>query len=143
MEGLRRSIKPIEVMAEVSIGKQGVHIACASLEHIGASASIVEQQGFDVVAVYKSEIYRVEVKATGTMYGSRYPFMTCVGSKKTRINNSHCDIVALVDIIGRRCYYMTASDIVHLKTSLYNHDFTDEFLLFTNAVKKVNRERER
>ena len=125
-----------------SIGRQGVYIACASLEAIGASASIVEQDGFDVVAVYKGQIYRVEVKGTTKMNANKYPFMTSKGGVKRMINADECDIVALVDIVGRRCYYMPAKKVAHIKTSLYDHEFTDEFLLFTNSVKLVNEERE-
>ena len=129
-------------MKEFSIGKQGVHIACASLEGMGASASIVEQAGFDVVTVWKDDIYRIEVKATSKMNANKYPFMTCRGGVKKMIDDSHCDIVCLVDIAGRRCYYMAAADVKHIKTSLYDHEFVDEFLLFTNAAKKVNLKRE-
>ena len=129
-------------MKEFSIGKQGVHIACASLEGMGASASIVDQAGFDIVSVFKDQIYRVEVKATTTKNANKYPFMTSRGGVKKMINDKHCDIVCLVDIIGRRCYYMAAADVKHIKTSLYDYEFKDEFLLFTNAAKKVNLKRE-
>ena len=132
-------------MSEVSIGKVGVHLVCASLESVGISASIVEQQGFDVVAVYKGKIYRIEVKATSRPIppNNRYAYMTAVGGDKRIIDDSHCDVVALVDNSGRRCYYMPAKNIKHRKTSIYSHDFTDEFLLFTNAAKEVDMERER
>ena len=109
---------------------------------MGASASIVDQAGFDIVVVYKEQIYRVEVKATTKKNANKFPFMTSRGGVKKMINDTHCDIVCLVDIVGRRCYYMSATDVKHIKTSLYDHEFKDEFLLFTNAVKKVNLKRE-
>jgi predicted RecB family endonuclease len=129
-------------MSEVGIGRVGVHLVCASLEMMGVSASIVEQEGFDVVAVYKGQVLRIEVKATSVAIGNmqRYSFMTAKGGKKRIISESDCDLVALVDNGGRRCYYMPAKDVIRMKTSLYNHHFKDEFLLFTNAVKKLNEE---
>jgi hypothetical protein len=144
VERARRRLKSIEVMSEVSIGRVGVYLVCASLETMGVSASIVEQEGFDVVAVYKGQVIRIEVKATSNAIGDiqRYAFMTAKGGKKRKIDDSHCDLVALVDNVGRRCYYMPAKDVKRLKTSLYDHNFTDEFLLFTNAVKKLNEENE-
>ena len=52
--------------------------------------------------------------------------VTSTGSKtKTAVSSKNCDIVCLVALDIRRCYFLAAQDIINKQTTVYLEKFID------------------
>jgi len=100
-------------MNEVKTGRAGELIAAGVIEGLGCRAVLCQQQNFDILVVRDDKFYRCEVKTASRpkKHGSmtRYEFGTATGSKvKKPINSDQVDIICLVALDARKCYFIKA-----------------------------------
>lgn len=111
-------------------GKAGELLAMCVVEQLGYQTSHNPSQGFDACLFLPDGMpVRMEVKTTrGSAEGAgvRWKFITSTGSKsKTPIDEKNCDIVCLVALDIRRCYFVAAKDIIKTHTTVYLEKFID------------------
>lgn len=129
----------------ITIGKAGELMAMCVVEQLGYQTTHNPSQGFDVcVFMPDGSPVRMEVKTTrGSADGAgmRWKFITSTGSKtKTLINHKNCDIVCMVALDIRRCYFVAARDIIKTHTTVYLEKFIDgEAESLERALKAVKR----
>ena len=114
----------------VVIGKAGELLAMCVVEQLGFPTCHNPSQGFDA-CLFKPDgtPIRLEVKtsrASAESAGLRWKFQTATGSKaKKVISHKNCDIVCLVALDIRRCYFLAARDIINKQTTVYLEKFID------------------
>jgi len=114
----------------VTIGKAGELLAMCVVEQLGYPTSHNPSKGFDA-CLFKDDgtPVRLEVKtsrASAEGAGLRWKFQTSTGSKtKTAVSSENCDIVCLVALDIRRCYFLAAQDIINKQTTVYLEKFID------------------
>ena len=100
-------------MIEVQTGRAGELMACGIIEAMGYRTVLCQQRNFDAMIWVDDKFYRVEIKtATAPRVhknGRRYEFGTATGSrKKVPIDPKQTDILCLLALDIRRCYFVAA-----------------------------------
>tara|TARA_R100001443_G_scaffold94895_1_gene101413 strand:+ start:108 stop:446 length:339 start_codon:yes stop_codon:yes gene_type:complete len=73
----------------------------------GWSPSIINANGFDIIAVRQGETLRVQSKATKRPYeATQYQWSCSVSRPKRPLTIADCDIVAFVALDSRRVYFV-------------------------------------
>lgn len=102
-------------MNETKTGRAGELLAAGMIEGFGCRAILCQQENFDMLIVRDGEFYRCEVKTASRPNHHRshfrYSYSTCTGSKEKKpINPNHVDIICLVALDVRKCYFIRAKD---------------------------------
>ena len=95
-------------------GRVGDLLAASSIERLGGMPAIVRTDGCDIVANYRNQWYRVEVKASAKIKDNRtsYQFITSYGRTTKQIMTADkIDIFALVALDIRLCYFVHVSEV--------------------------------
>lgn len=100
-------------MNETKTGRAGELIAAGVIEGLGCRSVLCQQENFDMLLVRGDRFYRCEVKTSKKPVKhrshQRYEFNTCTGSRnKLPINPDHTDIICLVALDIRKCYFISA-----------------------------------
>jgi hypothetical protein len=100
-------------MNEVKTGRAGELIAAGVIEGLGCRSVLCQQENFDMLIVRGDKFYRCEVKTSKKPVPHRahhrYEFNTSTGSRsKAPINADHVDIICLVALDTRKCYFINA-----------------------------------
>ena len=128
---------------EVSIGRAGEFLAASIVESFGYRAVLCQQQGFDMLLISGNDYYRCEIKATKTLSKDkikRYAFTTSTGSKAKRpIDHNDVDIICLVALDVRKCWFIKASKRVKVRTNvgvkrMMNNDEAEQL---SNIIKEI------
>jgi len=111
----------------IQIGRAGVFLAAARLEHLGTQVVVCDQQGFDILALCPAPV-RIEVKATarGPVSSNRLEFNTVKGGDKAKVSERHCDVVALADLMTCRCLFYPVQDITRKNFKVEQNRFSAE-----------------
>ena len=110
----RRSVESgLDVVVEFAIlnatrlGAAGEHIAAAGLILEGWSPSIINADGFDIIAVRESATIRVQVKSTSKSFLPNQYQWSCSASKPKRpLTIADCDVVAFTALDIRRTVFV-------------------------------------
>jgi len=117
--------------AEVTIGRAGEFLAASIIESLGYRSVLCQQPNFDMMIIDNGEFYRCEVKTTSGLAKDRtdrYAFTTSTGSKnKKPIDPKETDIICLVALDLRKCYFIKTDKYVKISTkvglsSMLNND---------------------
>ena len=95
-------------------GRVGDLLAASAIERLGGMPAIVRTDGCDIVANYRNQWYRVEVKASAKIKDNRtsYQFITSYGRTTKQIMTADdIDIFALVALDLRLCYFLHVSEV--------------------------------
>ena len=95
-------------------GRVGALLAASALARLGGMPAIVRTDGCDIVANYRNQWYRVEVKASAKIKDNRtsYQFITSYGRTTKQIMTADkIDIFALVALDIRLCYFVHVSEV--------------------------------
>ena len=100
-------------MIEVQTGRAGELMACGIIEAMGYRTVLCQQRNFDAMIWIDDRSYRVEIKTATAprMHNGkrRYEFSTATGSrKKVPIDPRQTDILCLLALDLRRCYFIAA-----------------------------------
>lgn len=100
-------------MNQAKTGRAGELIAAGVIEGLGCRSVLCQQENFDILLVRGDKFYRCEVKTSKKPVNhrahQRYQFNTSTGSKtKLPVNPEHADIICLVALDIRRCYFINA-----------------------------------
>lgn len=100
-------------MIEVQTGRAGELMACGVIEALGYRTVLCQQRNFDAMIWVDNNFYRVEIKTATAprAHGksTRYEFGTATGSKtKTPIDPDQTDILCLLALDARKCYFIAA-----------------------------------
>jgi len=105
-------------MDEVTTGTIGEHICCTRLLKLGFAAQIVNLKTTDLIVDVRNHLIRVQVKSSWLTFDSNRPnrssihFPCCYSGKKKPLNQSHCDIVAFVNVMSEKVYFLHISEIM-------------------------------
>jgi len=111
----------------LQIGRAGVFMVAARLEHLGTQVVVCDQQGFDILALCPAPV-RIEVKATarGPVSSNRLEFNAGKGSNKAKVSKRHCDVVALADLMTCRCLFYPVANITRRNFKVAQSRFNAE-----------------
>lgn len=115
-------------MSELVTGRIGELIVALRLEEIGVSTSMCPVGAFDIIASYNGKIYRIQVKARTKPDPSRpthYMWATAKGGKKSPLDTSDCDIVALVSVPHENVFFMPVVRTMNVTKRLRVNLFED------------------
>jgi len=123
----------------VQIGRAGELLASGVIESMGYKTVLCQQANFDMLLLRDDDThYRVEVKTTMCAKGdprkangraTRYSWNTATGSgSKVRLNASSVDLLCLVALDVRKCYFKP----------VFNHDV----LRYNRTPEQVNEVQE-
>jgi hypothetical protein len=121
-----------EKVTNTTAGLIGEHIACQAVLQRGWACAMVQQDGFDLVAISPdgSQTYRVQVKACALSHrGLRrntLQFLTGLGKHKRLPTREDYDIIALVSSEQRAVFFMPISDIKLAKISKSKNFFNPD-----------------
>lgn len=97
----------------IRIGRIGEYLAAASLESLSVKCDIVSQEGFDILAYTNGIIIRVQVKSTicprlsnKKDKSERYSFLCAKTTRKIKLTEEDCDIIALVAVDVKKILYI-------------------------------------
>ena len=130
---------------EVSIGRAGEFMVASIVESFGYRVVLCQQQGFDMLLIDGDDYYRCEVKATKTLSKDkvkRYAFTTSTGSKPKRpIDHNDVDIICLVALDIRKCWFIKANESVKIRTNvglerMMNNDEAEQLRDIVKGLKK-------
>ena len=93
------------------MGAAGEHIAAAALILGGWSPSIINADGFDIIAIRESAAMRVQVKATQKPYHTWYQWSCSVGRPKRPLTIADCDVVAFAVLDLRTTVFVPISRV--------------------------------
>jgi Holliday junction resolvase-like predicted endonuclease len=113
----------------VIVGQAGEHLVAAVLFEMGVQCAVCPTPGMDLVAFDHKRVWRIEVKTTTKIYPSDkvcYAFNTSRGnSKKRRLNNKTCDLLALCALPVRRVIFRNIETITGKVTRLSSKKFIE------------------
>ena len=130
---------------EVSIGRAGEFLVASIVESFGYRVVLCQQQGFDMLLIDGDDYYRCEIKATKTLSKDkikRYAFTTSTGSKPKRpIDHRDVDIISLVALDIRKCWFIKANESVKIRTNvglerMINNDEAEQLSDIVKELKK-------
>ena len=131
---------------EVSIGRAGEFLVASIVESFGYRVVLCQQQGFDMLLIDGDDYYRCEIKATKTLSKDkikRYAFTTSTGSKNSKrpIDYRDVDIISLVALDIRKCWFIEASESVKIRTNvglerMINNDEAEQLSDIVKGLKK-------
>ena len=131
---------------EVSIGRAGEFLVASIVESFGYRVVLCQQQGFDMLLIDGDDYYRCEIKATKTLSKDkikRYAFTTSTGSKNSKrpIDYRDVDIISLVALDIRKCWFIKASESVKIRTNvglerMINNDEAEQLRDIVKGLKK-------
>ena len=131
---------------EVSIGRAGEFLVASIVESFGYRVVLCQQQGFDMLLIDGDDYYRCEIKATKTLSKDkikRYAFTTSTGSKNSKrpIDYRDVDIISLVALDIRKCWFIKASESVKIRTNvglerMINNDEAEQLSDIVKGLKK-------
>lgn len=100
------------------IGAGGEFLACAILAELGWTASPVNADGFDLMAVRGRSLLRVQVKATLRLQHKRTSYQWSVSRSKPKrsLTIEDCDVVAAVALDIRRAWFIHVNDVQNQTT---------------------------
>jgi len=95
------------------IGAAGEYLACSIICGYGWSASLVDTEGYDIIAIRNGDIMRVQVKTTRSAQrdGQGYQWQVCKGSPKVTLTVKDCDAVALVALDVRKIAFFPVNEV--------------------------------
>lgn len=130
-------------MLEVSTGRIGEFIACASIELQGWQAVLCPSRGYDLIVTRDTYIYRCQVKASTyhTERPNKLQFHFGVGGKKRRPTSDDYDFAACVSIPHRRVFFVPIFDINTItmsRTKVFFDDIDAEANSFHSTMEKLN-----
>ncbi|MBT5570005.1 MAG: hypothetical protein HOJ90_02185 [Alphaproteobacteria bacterium] len=100
------------VLNPTRVGADGEHIAAAALILGGWSPSIINADGFDIIAVRGAATMRVQVKATKKPFlPSQYQWGCSVGKQKRPLTIADCDVVAFTALDLRRSVFVPVARV--------------------------------
>ena len=96
-----------------SIGAAGEYLACSIICAYGWSASLVDTEGYDIIATRGRDIMRVQVKTTriAQRAGQGYQWQVCKGGQKQTLTLNDCDVVALVALDVRKSVFIAVDEL--------------------------------
>jgi hypothetical protein len=107
---------------EMSIGRAGELLAASIVETFGYRTALCQQQGLDMILIDGNDYYKCEVKATKTLSKDkvkRYAFTTSTGTNPKRpIDHNDVDIICLVALDVRKCWFIKANKDVKIRTNV-------------------------
>lgn len=138
----------------VQIGRAGELLASGVIESMGYKTVLCQQSSFDMLLLRNDDThYRVEVKTTSKCNGDprrspslskRYSWNTACGSgAKTKLDPSAVDLLCLVALDTRRCYFKPVfnHDVVRYNISLDKLLEVDEQAQLDEALKQIDKRR--
>jgi len=112
----------------------------------GWSPSIINADGFDIIAVRQGETLRVQSKATKQPYKPTQYQWSCSASRPKRpLTLADCDVVAFVGLDIRRVYFAPVSRVCEQVTfklpiaTMHERDLESATLKAAYAVTNGNR----
>ena len=115
--------------SQTSIGQAGEWIAAAALIELGVQVMVSPTIGCDLLAYCGKHFWRIEVKSTKKPEAGKdkvYRFNTTRGSaQKAALDQTECDIVALVSIERRRVFFRHVNTITSKSTRLSVNRFIE------------------
>jgi hypothetical protein len=140
--------------SEIHIGRAGELMASGVIEALGYRTVLCQQSSFDMLLLRNDDThYRVEVKTTSKCNGDprrssslskRYSWNTARGSgAKTKLDPSAVDLLCLVALDTRRCYFKPVfnHDVVRYNLSLEKLLAVDEQEQLDEALRQIDERR--
>jgi hypothetical protein len=96
-----------------SIGAAGEYLACSIICSYGWAASLVDAEGYDIIATRGRDIMRVQAKTTRIVQraGRGYQWQVCRGGQKQALTIDDCDVVALVALDVRKLAFIAVGEL--------------------------------
>lgn len=121
-------------MLAVNTGTIGEHITIVRLMKMGVTSSLCHIEGTDVVAYCRGKLWRIQVKTSRRNNKDRtrknctgFQFQTNKGGRKTPLDQSDCDIVALVSYEDENVLFVPVQTLRNKKTfRVSSNKFYDE-----------------
>ena len=134
-------------MEAFETGKLGEYICAARLLRLGVSCEIINLDTIDILANVKSQLIRIQVKASSLKRHARgrslgYQFFPTFGGQRMILTKEHCDVMAYVAVdVGRVIFEPVEKIEGRLSRRFLSHNFQDDDLekkTWSDAMKYLD-----
>lgn len=138
--------QPFGVISARTKGRLGELLAAISLEALGVDAVLCDRDGYDIIANDPiAGLLKVEVKSAHSIQSKNinsrykfYSFMTCTGNKKkTPLDPTLCDVVALVCVPERKTIFRSVKSLRGMTTKIRPELFNQEDVEYQSWKKTI------
>jgi len=95
------------------IGAAGEYLACSIICAYGWTASVVDAEGYDIIATRGRDVMRVQAKTTRLVQraGQGYQWQVSKSRPKQALTIEDCDVVALVALDVRKSVFVAVGEL--------------------------------